>query len=391
LAERLRQSTFNAFHNIVKLALKERVDAVIIAGDIFDSADRSLQAQLKFRRGLQELSDAEIPSFIAFGNHDPLDGWSASLEWPERVHFFSGKEIERRPLWREGRVFADIYGRSFPTREVRDNLALQFQVSPSPAYSVAVLHTNVGNDVNHDNYAPCALEDLVSRRVDYWALGHVHQHRVLRAADPAVVYSGNSQARHPREGGKKGCCLVTLQKGSSPQIRFVPIDDIRFHWENLDLSGVDSRDDILRAARNRCELLGEQSDGRDIVLRLSLTGRTRLHSDLNKGGELQAIEEEIQRDFDLTDPRIWIEMDLQTAGTYDVDSLRKGKDFIADIVSLYDAALTGEHRDELREVLKPLFESWQGRGYLEAVSDDELQDLLVQARALTLDLMVPEK
>ena len=49
LAERLRDSTFQAFQNVVELAMREKVDAVVIAGDIYDGADKSLQAQVKFR------------------------------------------------------------------------------------------------------------------------------------------------------------------------------------------------------------------------------------------------------------------------------------------------------------------------------------------------------
>ena len=38
LAEILRQSTYQAFQNIVELALKEEVEAGLIAGDIYDGA-----------------------------------------------------------------------------------------------------------------------------------------------------------------------------------------------------------------------------------------------------------------------------------------------------------------------------------------------------------------
>ena len=98
LAEKLRNSTYQAFKNIVKRALQEEVEAVLIAGDIYDGSDRSLQAQLKFRRELQKLSAAGIDTFIVHGNHDPLDGWSASLDWPEQVYVFSGTQVECRPV-----------------------------------------------------------------------------------------------------------------------------------------------------------------------------------------------------------------------------------------------------------------------------------------------------
>ncbi|MEC7640727.1 MAG: DNA repair exonuclease, partial [Nitrospinota bacterium] len=76
LKDKLRNSTFQAFQNIVNLALRERVDAVIIAGDIYDAQDKSLQAQLKFRKALNKLASAEIPVFVVAGNHDPLNSWS---------------------------------------------------------------------------------------------------------------------------------------------------------------------------------------------------------------------------------------------------------------------------------------------------------------------------
>ena len=108
LAEKLRNSTHQAFQNIVKLALQEEVEAVLIAGDIYDGSDRSLQAQLKFRRELLKLAEAEIDTFIVHGNHDPLDGWSASLDWPERVHVFSGTQVECRPVTKNGTVKAYV-------------------------------------------------------------------------------------------------------------------------------------------------------------------------------------------------------------------------------------------------------------------------------------------
>ena len=75
----LRRATFDVFDNIVDLCIEERVDALLVAGDVYDGADRSLRAQLKFVDGLRRLDEAGIRSFICHGNHDPLDGWEARL------------------------------------------------------------------------------------------------------------------------------------------------------------------------------------------------------------------------------------------------------------------------------------------------------------------------
>ncbi|MCH8351318.1 MAG: DNA repair exonuclease, partial [Chloroflexi bacterium] len=77
IAETLYQATFDAYNNIIDLCIQEQVDALLVAGDIFDGADRSLRAQRKFVDGLNRLDQANIRSFICHGNHDPLNGWEA--------------------------------------------------------------------------------------------------------------------------------------------------------------------------------------------------------------------------------------------------------------------------------------------------------------------------
>ena len=74
LARAAQNAAFEAFEGLVDRAVREEVDFFLVAGDIYDSADRSLRAQLRFCRALQRLAERGIPSFVVHGNHDPLDG-----------------------------------------------------------------------------------------------------------------------------------------------------------------------------------------------------------------------------------------------------------------------------------------------------------------------------
>lgn len=295
--EVLRKSTYQAFQNIVDLALKEEVDAILIAGDIYDGADKSLEAQLKFRRLLQKLSDEGISIFIVYGNHDPLDSWSASLEWPERVHIFSGKEVESVPVKKNGIVEAHIYGISYPKRDVKENLVRKFSQDNTGGFAIGLLHSNVGHQLDHGNYAPCSMDDLIAAGMDYWALGHIHRFQVLRESNPAVVYSGNTQARHMRESGEKGCCLVTLNENTVPSIKFVPIDAVRYVQDKIDISGSVTLEEVIHAVRSRCEELVGRIQGRDIFLDLSLNGRAQVHFELQRGDTIRELQEEIRTYF----------------------------------------------------------------------------------------------
>ena len=387
LTERLRESTFRSFHNIVKLAVEEKVDAVLIAGDIFDGADRSLQAQLKFRRGLLELSEKGIPSFIVHGNHDPSNSWSHTLDWPESTTIFPGNKVESFPVTREGKTLAWVYGISYPQKEVNENLALKFKKDQKQGFAVGLLHANVGQQPGHDNYAPCSLQDLISSDFDYWALGHVHEFKILSENNPCIVYSGNTQSRHLKETGPKGCCLVTLSSDAPANIRFVATDVVSYRSAKVDVSGASSINEVLLAIQSQVEELAKESLTREgLVARLVLTGRTAVHNELQNPGATKALAEDIHAFFEGHSPWVLVDLSTQTAGTYDIDSLKDGKDFVADLLNLCEDNKNEQLQNKIQEAMKPVFESWAGRKYLE--DDEDIQAIILKARNLALDQLV---
>ena len=387
LNERLRESTFQSFHKIVKLAVEERVDAVLIAGDIFDGDDRSLQAQLKFRRGLLELSEKNIPSFIVHGNHDPSNSWSRKLDWPEGTTIFSDNEVESFPITRHGNTLAWIYGISYPRKEVNENLAIKFKKNKKKGFAIGLLHANVGKQAGHDNYSPCSLQDLVSSDFDYWALGHIHKFKILRENSPSIVYSGNTQSRHFKETGPKGCCLVTLNSDAPPNIQFVVTEAVSYISTYVDVSDTSSINEVLLAIQSKVEEFEKESLTREgLVARLILTGRTSLHNELQSSGASKALVEEVNTLFEGHSPWILVDLSIQTAGTYDIKTLKDGKDFVADLLSLCDE--NEQLQSKIQEAIKPVFESWAGRKYLE---DSNIQSISLKSRDLALDQLVERK
>jgi exonuclease SbcD len=392
LGERLRSSTLKSFHNIVDLAINEQVDALIIAGDVFDGADKSLKAQLNFCSELDRLSEKQIPSFIAHGNHDPLDTWSTSLKWPKEVTVFNGEEVESFSIKKNGKEAARIYGISFSHRDVFENLALKFQRKHQEGFGVAVLHANVGGNKDHGKYAPCSIEDLIAQDMDYWALGHVHNRQIFRQSDPVIIYPGNSQGRNIKETGAKGCCLITLQNSSSPSVQFFATDVIRYFSEELDLNNCASLNEAVELVSSHCDNLSEKAEGRDIIVRLTLVGRTPIHKDLLDSKNFEDFQEEIQEALNNRDPMIGVELKLKTNEIIDIDDLRSKSGFVADLIQLFDKAEKSEdHLDELRQDILPLLKSWGGHKGLNEVSNSELRELLLMAQDRVIgQLISPE-
>jgi exonuclease SbcD len=395
----LNEATFQSFKNIIDLAIQETVDFVVIAGDVYDSADRGLSAQFKFQKGMQRLAECGIRAFIACGNHDPLSGWSATIEWPHIVHTFPSGYVDSCEVTRDGRVIATVHGISYPKEAVHENLASGYPRPGSLVPSIAVLHGNVGGDTAHLPYAPTTVGELTSKGYTYWALGHVHAHTILRDEAPAIVYPGCSQSRHPNETGPKGCCLVTLTDSARPDVRFVPTDVVRYHRSAIDVSDCKSQDALRRAIVEQCRAISSKSQDRHAIVRLALTGRTTLHREIARPGSLDALLLSVRDELEGWDPWVWLEtLPLETRGSYDVESQRTREDFVGDLMSVFDTLLdpsSGRLRTWVQDMDNGI-STWQGYRFLTqwpddtALTDGELQAIAEQARRLTLDQLVEE-
>ncbi len=393
IAKTLGEATFTSFENIIDLAVANHVDFVVIAGDVYDSSDRSLRAQFAFRDGLGRLAEHGIPSFVAFGNHDPVSGWSNSLEWPELAHRFGAKEVDVCQVTRGGTIVASVHGMSFGKATVTDDLSSQFEPHRSGVPEIAVLHANVGSNTGHAPYAPTTVPLLAKRGFDYWALGHVHRHQVLRTEAPAIVYPGCSQSRHPNETGAKGCCLVTLSDSGAPDVRFVPTDVVRYRQERVDVSSCATIDAIQRIVEEACDRLSEEADGRHLVMRLALAGRTPLQRELLQGDTHVGLEERLREGLLGRSPWVWLErLTLETRGAYDIQALRAQQDFTGDMVRAYTSLLDSDSDalPQLRAEIETDLRTWAGYRHLTQPSDDEIRYLAERAMHETLNLTAGE-
>jgi exonuclease SbcD len=393
VAGELREATFRTFDRIVELCLDTGADFLLVAGDIYDSHDRSLRAQLRFRDNLRRLGDSGIQTFVAHGNHDPLNTWSASLEWPEQAHIFGGDEVTSVPVIRDGETIAQVYGISYPTRDVRKNLARKYQRTEEGPFAIGLLHCNVGQDTGHEPYAPCTLEDLTRTGMDYWALGHVHNHRVLSDERPMILYPGNPQGRNPRELGPRGCYVVDVDARGHPAAEFFPVDTIRWYWEFVQIEHLESDEGLISAVEGACQRMREQAEGRPALGRITLTGRGPTYRSLAKPGFVAELLERVRETVGSDDPFVWIErLEVDARSPIDLEKRRSGQDFVADFLGLVaDYRENPERVESLRKHLEPLFSSHRAHRLVDSPTSEELTEWLEAAEAMCLDLLAAEE
>ncbi|OJF18185.1 MAG: hypothetical protein A6D91_09555, partial [Bacillaceae bacterium G1] len=248
LYRRVRKAPVEAFRRLVDFCCRQRVDFVCLCGDLYELQEGRLEGALTLQKGLWRLHEAGIRTFLIRGNHDPDDGRHPRLQWPPTAHWFSSRQVESVPFYKEGKEVARLYGFSYPVAAFRDSVVHQFRRDADAPFAVALFHTNVDGMGGHENYAPSRLRELLAAGMDYWALGHVHQRHVLHRS-PWVVYPGNLQGRHMKEPGEKGGYLVEVTDGAVTKLEFVAFSPVVWQTWTVDLTGVDDEEEMLERIR----------------------------------------------------------------------------------------------------------------------------------------------
>ena len=232
----IRGATRKALINLINLAIEEEVSFVIISGDMYDGDWKDYNTGLFLLSQLSKLTSKGILVFIAKGNHDAESKITRELKLPDGIKVFSSKSPETVILQE---LNIAIHGQSFAKPAVINDLASSYPVPVHDLLNIGVLHTSVNGREGHENYAPCTIDTLKSKKYDYWALGHVHKGEIL-SKEPWIVFPGNTQGRHIREAGPKGCMLVSVnsEDSSIAFVEFRALHSLVWSLCIIDVSGV---------------------------------------------------------------------------------------------------------------------------------------------------------
>lgn len=274
-ADEIRQATRRAWKNIVRLAIEQRVDAVILAGDLYDGDWTDYNTGLFFLKEAAKLIEAAVPLVMIAGNHDAANKMTRALALPKGIRMLTHDQPETVLL--ESRGLA-IHGQSFANAKVEHELHADYPPAVPGLFNIGVLHTSADGRDGHARYAPCTVAGLRAKGYDYWALGHVHQREQL-CDDPPIHFPGNTQGRHARETGAKGCLLVDVTGGRAVA-RFHPVDVFRWRTCQVDVTDVTRTDDLLETARNALAVLQDEEAGLPLAVRVEFLGVCPLHDTL---------------------------------------------------------------------------------------------------------------
>lgn len=298
--DQVRQATRRALDNLVQLAISEKVDFVLISGDLYDGDWKDYNTGLYFVSRMARLAEAGISVYIIAGNHDAANRMTKSLPLPGGVNLIGS----RRPVTLTIEdIGVAIHGQSFPARVVNRDLSAGYPSAVKGFFNIGMLHTCATGSSEHDPYAPCTVEGLRLKGYDYWALGHIHRRQVL-CEDPPILFPGNPQGRSIRETGPKGCVLVRVEN-ERPVYEFRPLDVIRWEQCEADVTDETTESGFFDSIMNSVSAVAAGAD-LPLLVRIDVAGTCPIHdriaSDFERlVGAVRAETISLYRD------RVWIE------------------------------------------------------------------------------------
>lgn len=209
--EELMNLNLRSFQKIREICVEEKVDFILISGDLFDSAYPPIEILKETFAEFKKISDARIPVYLIAGSHDFSASGKTFLDVLEKAGFC--KNVEKYDVQEDGRIKLTpsfhndiaIYGYSGKKSGMEvDFLKKVFLESIHP-FTIFMAHTTI-----HDVVGNLPV-DRIERRdlplADYYALGHIHQVFEVRDKNSIFVYPGPAFPNNFQE-------LVDLKCGS---------------------------------------------------------------------------------------------------------------------------------------------------------------------------------
>lgn len=239
-AKERRLELLSTFENMVGYAVSHDVAAIIIAGDLFDTAN-SKQKTIKNRVLSIIRENSDVDFLYLRGNHDRDDFFSTVEDKPENLKLFSNEWI----TYSYGNI--DITGIEFSDTERDIYLELNLKEN---RFNIVVLHGQESEYASDRDADVINLSALKHKNIDYLALGHIHNYKISTLDNRGqYCYSGCLEGRGFDECGTKGFVVVDVGDDGY-KTEFVSIAKRSMHEILVDISDVISGVEIVNRVRD---------------------------------------------------------------------------------------------------------------------------------------------
>jgi len=284
-----RERQFAAFHRAVEMAISEKVDAVLICGDLFDSNAQPRRSVERAAAELKSLVDRHIPVVIIPGTHDCYEPSSIYRVFDLPQMSGATPDSNAVVVLTDTHTSVDfpqldmtVHGFVFPTKRAPRSPLAGFTApkagetgKPRP-WQVGMIHGSMPIPGKFDKDEVLFTEDEVAvSGLDYLALGHWHSFREGRAGNTSWAYSGAPEPVALDQDGAGQVLIVELERGdggTKVTVQAKPVGQTRFTKLEMDAAAITSQAELAKTLREHAgtdsvldvRLVGVKPDGLDI-------------------------------------------------------------------------------------------------------------------------------
>lgn len=253
--------------NIFKICRDNKIDFLLLAGDVFENNSVPENTVSAFFADCQLCPDTKI--IFAAGNHDPLTADSPFLKYnlPDNLTVLGDRD--------ECITFDDkktrIYGKSFGGVYMEGSDRFSIIPDDDDFVNILVLHGDFSTDKS-GVYNPISLDFLENSKMDYVALGHIHEFSgIKKTGNTYFAYPGAPEPHGFDEIGPKGVICGEVGK-SYCNLTFVETAKRTYRYEEIAISASKSSCDIAEIILSALkEKYGEKYS--DNLYKIALIGK----------------------------------------------------------------------------------------------------------------------
>ncbi len=393
----------------VDLAIENRIDAVLFAGDVVESTNARFEAMGPLEESVRRLLDAGIGVIAVAGNHDveALPRLAALIDGFTLLG--AGGKWEARTISKDRSPVVQVVGWSFGEARVRQSPVAELLKQPLPAPSppvprIGLLHADL--DASGGHYAPIRHTELDDTGYDAWLLGHIHKPSLEGLSTSTGTrprgYLGSLVGLDASETGPHGPWLLDVSHDGNIDLRLIPLAPLRWEPMAVRVDGLehldDVRDRLMREAERLVRRLGEGAPlPRALGLRVQLTGTSGCYEEVRRwiaGGEWSSMARTVDGTavfFNKVVDSMELPLDLAEIASGDDPAALMAQRLL--ILRHHDdrsRALLDKARAELTDIARE--QAWQPvqehRNASDPLSDDALREVLFRAGKAALNAML---
>ena len=239
LGEIRRLDQRKAFKKVIEYIKENNIEFLFIAGDLYEQKYIRKSTIEYINNLFMQIPNTKI--YITPGNHDPFikNSYYNDFSWSENVKIFNSKigKIELENI--------DIYGYGFDDFYCKSSGIENIEIENKNKINILITHGSLDASSEVDAvYNPIKKYKIKEKGFDYVALGHIHKLSYNEEQNQNIVYPGSVISLGFDEMGKHGMIVGNLEK-EKINLEFIPLDDKEFELYDLDVTQINSKEELI--------------------------------------------------------------------------------------------------------------------------------------------------